>query len=55
MEEFCATGSIVSNFYDVDSSRAYNATLKVFKGHNYKLSSEYPQQNEINPNYARGI
>jgi len=48
IEAFAILGiAIVSNFYDVDSLKAYNSALKVFKEHNYNLSSEYPRQNEI--------
>ena len=47
IEAFAILGiAIVSNFYDVDSLKAYNSALKVFKEHNYNLSSEYPRQNE---------
>lgn len=48
IEAFAVLGiAIVSNFYDIDSLKAYNIALKVFEDHNYNLSSEYPQQTEI--------
>lgn len=48
VEAFAILGiAIISNFYDIDLLKAYNVTLKVFKEHNYNLSSEYPKQNEI--------
>jgi len=48
VETFSILGiATISNFYNVDPLKAYNITLKVFKEHNYKPSSEYPEQSEI--------
>lgn len=48
VESFAVLGiAIVSNFYNVEPLKAYNASLKVFKEKNYNWSSEYPKQNEI--------
>jgi len=48
VETFAILGiAVVANFYGVDSLGAYNLISEVFNKHNYKPSSEYPKENEI--------
>jgi hypothetical protein len=48
VETFAILGiAVVGNFYNVDPLTAYNSILEVFQQHNYKLSLEYPKQDEV--------
>jgi len=48
VETFAILGiAVVGNFYNVDPLTAYNSILEIFQEHNHKLSSEYPEQEEV--------
>jgi uncharacterized protein YbaR (Trm112 family) len=48
VETFAILGiAVVGNFYNVDPLTAYNSILEIFQEHNYKLSLEYPKQDEV--------
>ena len=48
IETFAVLGiAVVSNFYNVSINDAYNSVLQVFERNNYRVSSEFPKERDI--------